>query len=114
MSTEELRNEQMQTAHDVGVDVARRHIFLCADPTKPKCSEARRSLVAWMGASALYVALLSLFLNLLMRARESDSTGGMIAFGFLVAFFSVGLVLSVSKAIGQARGAGGSGPSATH
>ncbi len=73
----------------------------------------RRSLVAWMGASALYVALLSLFLNLLMRARESDSTGGMIAFGFLVAFFSVGLVLSVSKAIGQARGAGGSGPSAT-
>jgi hypothetical protein len=73
----------------------------------------RRPLVAWLGASALYVALLSLFVNLMLRAREAESTVGLIAFGFLVAFFSVGLVLSVWRTIGQVRGASGSG-SATH
>jgi fucose 4-O-acetylase-like acetyltransferase len=72
-----------------------------------------RSLVAWLGASALYVALLSLFVNLLMRARESDSTVGLVAFGFLVAFFTAGLVMSLWKTVAQARGAGGAGPSAT-
>jgi hypothetical protein len=74
----------------------------------------RRSLVAWVGASALYVTLLSLFLNLLMRARESDSTVGMIAFGFLVAFFSAGLLLSLWRTLGQMRGGDRSGPGATH
>lgn len=75
---------------------------------------ASRSTTAWLGASALYVALLSLFVNLLLRARESDSTLGVIAFGFLVAFFSVGLLLSVWRTIGQARGRGGSESGATH
>jgi fucose 4-O-acetylase-like acetyltransferase len=72
-----------------------------------------RSLVAWLGASALYVALLSLFVNLLMRARESDSMIGMVAFGFLVAFFTAGLVTSLWKTVAQARGAGRSGTGAT-
>ena len=72
-----------------------------------------RSLVAWLGASALYVALLSLFVNLLMRARESDSTLGLVAFGFLVAFFTVGLVTSLWKTVAQARGASRAGPGAT-
>jgi (2Fe-2S) ferredoxin len=31
----------------LGLDVARRHIFLCADQTKPKCADRERSLVAW-------------------------------------------------------------------
>jgi hypothetical protein len=91
----------------VGVLVAG-WLFVTFGPQGP-----RRSLVAWLGATALYVALLSLFLNLVMRARESDSTIGMIAFGFLVAFFSVGLVLSVWKTIGEARGSHGSESSAT-
>jgi fucose 4-O-acetylase-like acetyltransferase len=76
--------------------------------------QTSRSLVAWIGASALYVALLSLFVNLVMRARESDSTVGLIAFGFLVAFFSVGLVLCLWRTIRQARGGGGSESGATH
>jgi len=31
----------------LGVDVARRHIFLCCDQTKPACCDRARSLVAW-------------------------------------------------------------------
>jgi (2Fe-2S) ferredoxin len=35
------------TAEKIGVTAARRHIFLCADQTEPKCSDRERSLVAW-------------------------------------------------------------------
>ena len=31
----------------VGVPVARRHIFLCCDQTKPKCCDKERGLIAW-------------------------------------------------------------------
>lgn len=34
-------------AEKVGVPAARRHIFLCADPAKPKCCERERGLEAW-------------------------------------------------------------------
>jgi (2Fe-2S) ferredoxin len=34
-------------AASVGVPAARRHIFLCADQTNPKCCERDRSLEAW-------------------------------------------------------------------
>ena len=34
-------------AVSIGVPVARRHIFLCADQTTPKCSERERSVAAW-------------------------------------------------------------------
>lgn len=36
-----------QVADSIGVTHARRHIFLCADQTEPKCSDRERSLVAW-------------------------------------------------------------------
>jgi (2Fe-2S) ferredoxin len=36
-----------QTAQDVGVPFARRHIFLCCDQTKPNCCDRERSLEAW-------------------------------------------------------------------
>jgi (2Fe-2S) ferredoxin len=38
---------QQAVAESIGVPVARRHIFLCADPTTPKCCEKERSLEAW-------------------------------------------------------------------
>lgn len=38
---------QQRVAAAVGVDVARRHIFLCCDQTVPKCCEKERSLAAW-------------------------------------------------------------------
>lgn len=42
-SVEQLR----QVARDTGVPVARRHIFLCCDQTKPKCCDRERSLESW-------------------------------------------------------------------
>jgi len=34
-------------AASLGIPVARRHIFLCCDQTKPKCAEAEKGLEAW-------------------------------------------------------------------
>jgi (2Fe-2S) ferredoxin len=34
-------------AERVGIPVARRHILLCCDQTKPKCCEREQSIVAW-------------------------------------------------------------------
>jgi (2Fe-2S) ferredoxin len=34
-------------AQTIGVDAARRHIFLCCDQTNPKCCEKERGLAAW-------------------------------------------------------------------
>ena len=38
---------QKRVAADIGVPVARRHIFLCADQTTPKCCDKPRGLAAW-------------------------------------------------------------------
>ena len=38
---------QQRVAAAIGVTVARRHILLCCDQTKPKCCERDRGLVAW-------------------------------------------------------------------
>jgi (2Fe-2S) ferredoxin len=38
---------EVDKAHRAGIPVARRHIFLCCDQTKPKCCDKERSLVAW-------------------------------------------------------------------
>jgi len=42
-TVEQLRSK----AGSVGVPVARRHIFLCCDQTKPKCCEREQGLEAW-------------------------------------------------------------------
>jgi (2Fe-2S) ferredoxin len=42
----EWESEQ-QVAAKIGVPNARRHIFLCADQTTPKCCEKERSVAAW-------------------------------------------------------------------
>lgn len=38
---------QRAVADSVGVPRARRHIFLCADQTTPKCCDKARGLAAW-------------------------------------------------------------------
>ena len=38
---------QRRVAASIGVPVARRHIFLCCDQTKPKCCDKDRGLEAW-------------------------------------------------------------------
>ena len=37
----------MSSASDIGIPQARRHIFLCADQTTPKCCDRDRGLAAW-------------------------------------------------------------------
>jgi (2Fe-2S) ferredoxin len=36
-----------QTLENLGVEKIRRHIFLCCDQTKPKCSRKEASLESW-------------------------------------------------------------------
>jgi (2Fe-2S) ferredoxin len=38
---------QEKVATGIGATVARRHIFLCCDQTKPKCCDKERGLAAW-------------------------------------------------------------------
>ena len=38
---------QARVAEQIGIPVARRHIFLCADQTTPKCCDKERGLAAW-------------------------------------------------------------------
>ena len=46
MPADELRRLR-ELAASVGVPAARRHIFLCADQTNPKCCDRDRSIAAW-------------------------------------------------------------------
>ena len=38
---------ERNVANTIGVSTARRHIFLCADQTTPKCCDKERGLAAW-------------------------------------------------------------------
>lgn len=45
--TRETQARLSERASKVGVTAARRHIFLCCDPTEPKCCTKERSMRAW-------------------------------------------------------------------
>ena len=45
---EHIPAQQRHLADQLFVDQIRRHIFLCCDQTKPKCSDRQRSLEAWL------------------------------------------------------------------
>ena len=40
-------DSERQVAAKIGIPDARRHIFLCADQSTPKCCEKERGLAAW-------------------------------------------------------------------
>jgi (2Fe-2S) ferredoxin len=61
-----MREKQKQVAKKIGVPVANRHIFLCADQTEPKCSEREASLAAWN------------FLKARLRALGLSESGGVL------------------------------------
>jgi (2Fe-2S) ferredoxin len=42
-----MKDDLRALAASVGVPAARRHIFLCADQTTPKCCDKERGLAAW-------------------------------------------------------------------
>ncbi len=46
-----------KTLDDLGVERIRRHIFLCCDQTKPKCSRKEASLESWNFLKARLVEL---------------------------------------------------------
>ena len=74
----------------------------------------RRDVLEWLGATAMYVALLMLFLNLTGAARESGNTLALLAFGFLVLVFGIGLVVSLVNTVRSGRVQGKSQSSATN
>lgn len=41
------RRKLRRVAEDLGIGCIRRHIFLCADPSKPKCCDRADGLEAW-------------------------------------------------------------------
>lgn len=48
MSASSERSDSAErVAETIGIPVARRHIFLCCDPTEPKCCEPEKSIQAW-------------------------------------------------------------------
>ena len=42
-----VNNDLQTAAANLGINQFRRHIFLCAGPTEPKCCPAEQSLAAW-------------------------------------------------------------------
>ena len=44
---DDLQVRRQLAASAVGIPSTRRHIFLCCDQTKPKCSDKERSLESW-------------------------------------------------------------------
>ena len=75
----------------------------------------QRRKIEWLSATALYVALLSFFINLILRSLAGNSKAGVIGFGFLAGMFSIGLVIASVKTIGALRGSSPSKQSsATH
>jgi hypothetical protein len=74
----------------------------------------RRETLEWTGAMSMYVALLMLFTNLVLRARAGDSTLGLVAFGFLWIVFAGGLLVSLVNTLRSLRGLGKEQVSATH
>jgi hypothetical protein len=75
----------------------------------------RRERLEWIAACGMYAALLSLFVHLSLRAWENGSTAALVAFGFLVLFFSSGFSVCLHHTLAALRGKTGKGPeSATH
>ena len=42
-----MTDSQLKVADTIGVPVARRQIFLCAEQTKPKCCDMERGVASW-------------------------------------------------------------------
>jgi (2Fe-2S) ferredoxin len=42
-----MSETQEEIAESIGIPVARRHILLCCDQTKPKCCDRKRADAAW-------------------------------------------------------------------
>lgn len=75
---------------------------------------AARDTAAWIGTVGFYGVLLSLFVHLVRRSLDNDSTAGLIGFGFLATVFGLGLLVAIYRAARSLRSGGPSEASATH
>lgn len=73
-----------------------------------------RSLLEWVGATHLYVALGALFLSLVLDSRANDNTLGLVAFGFLLCVFVLGFCVSLVNTFRALGGGGTDSDGATH
>jgi hypothetical protein len=64
----------------------------------------KRERLEWISACGMYLALLSLFVHLSIRAYERDSIAALLAFGFLVLFFSSGFTVCLTYTLAALRG----------
>lgn len=78
----------------IGAVAAVAVIWLVVSFTRPGKG---RTLLEWLGATGLYVALLALFINLFLAASQADSLAGQIGFGLLVFIFGSGLAVTLVK-----------------
>jgi glucose uptake protein GlcU len=85
--------------------------WLVVSFSKPGAARAR---AAWLSATALYVALGTLFTSLFVRARQGGSLAGTIVFGFLMAVFAAGLVLAAVRSVASFAARPTKGDHATH
>ena len=70
----------------------------------------RRERVEWVAACGMYAALLSLFVHLSLRAYERGSTAAVVAFGFLVLFFTAGFCVCFKQTLTALGGRSTKGP----
>ena len=59
----------------------------------------RRTLVAWVSATAMYLGLLTLFISIALKAHASGNLFLLIAIGLLCVMFGGGLVVSLSHTL---------------
>jgi len=74
----------------------------------------RRTILEWLSSCALYVALLSLFVNLVLRAQQDVHNFAAVALGFLVALFGTGLLIALVQLVRSFGGPRKAEASATH
>ena len=67
-------------------------IWLIVSFTGPSLGRTR---LEWLGATGVYVVLLSLFSSLFLSARSDDSLAGQIGFGLLAFIFGSGLAVTL-------------------
>ena len=95
----------------IGAVAAVAVIWLAVSFTRPGRG---RTLLEWLGATGLYVALLALFSHLFQSAREAESLAGQIGFGLLAFIFGSGLVLTLFQLLQSMRGPQAGPTSATN
>jgi len=74
----------------------------------------RRARLEWLSASAFFLALASLFTHLVGAALEQQSRIRLVAFGFLLALFTAGFLVSSVQTLLALRGDRKGGASATN